>query len=47
MEEAGLVSHGGKKLVGGQKVSSHHPLEHWVALLEEPHWPLSLILELG
>lgn len=47
MEEAGLVSHGGKKLVVVQKVSSHHPLEHWVALLEEHHWPQNLILELG
>lgn len=41
------MSHGGKKLVVEQKVSFHHPLERWVALLEEHHWPQNLILELG
>lgn len=47
MEEAGLVSHGGKKPVVEQKVSSRRPLEHWGALLEAHRWPQSLGLELG
>lgn len=47
MEAAGLASRGGKWLVVAQKVSSHHPLEHWAALLEGPQWPQRLILELG
>lgn len=47
MEEAGLVLHGEKKLEGEQGVSSRHPLQNWVALLEEQRWPQSLILELG
>lgn len=41
------MSRGEKWLAAEQKASSHHPLAHWVALLEEHHWLQSLILELG